>query len=139
PPWTPDPEGCTVRRNTTETLLIPGPTPVPPEVTQAMTAAMINHRSAQFTELATDVHKGLQAVFQTEQETIVLPAAGTGGMESVIVNLLSPGDKVLAVTIGNCGDRFAKIAEAYGADVERLAFPWGTAVDCDQLAARLEQ
>lgn len=133
-----DPEGCNVTNTTTETLLIPGPTPVPPAVTEAMTAAMINHRSAQFTELATEVHEGLQAVFKTKQETIVLPAAGTGGMEAVIVNLLRPGDKVLAVTIGNFGDRFAAIAEAYGADVERLAFPWGQAVDCDQLEARLQ-
>lgn len=124
---------------TTETLLIPGPTPVPATVTSAMTAAMINHRSESFTELATAVHTGLQAVFQTEQETIVLPAAGTGGMESVIVNLLSPGDRVLAVTIGNFGERFADIAETYGAAVERLAFPWGEAVDCDRLAARLNE
>jgi len=56
-------------------------------------------------------------------------AAGTGGLESAIVSFLSPGDKVLAITIGAFGDRFAKIATVYGADVTKLTFDWGKAAE----------
>ena len=120
-----------------ETLLIPGPTPVPERVAHAMLQPMINHRGEQFTVLAREVQEGLQAVFRTQNPVIIFPSAGTGGLEAALVNVLSPGDKVLACTIGAFGDRFAKIAGIYGADVERLAAPWGQAIDPATLRERL--
>jgi aspartate aminotransferase-like enzyme len=68
---------------------------------------------------------------------LILTASGTGGLEAAIVNTLSPGDRVLAVTVGAFGDRFADIAEAYGAAVDRLAFTWGEPADPDVVAERL--
>ena len=118
-------------------LMVPGPTAVPERVLQAMTRPVINHRGRQFEELLRGVTAGLQQVFGTRQEVLTFPASGTGMMEAAVVNFLSPGDKVLAVTIGVFGDRFAEIASRFGLDVERLVFPWGEAADPAALANRL--
>ncbi len=122
-----------------EILLIPGPTPVPPQVLKAMDAQMINHRGGEFTTVARECHEGLQWIFQTKNDVIILPCAGTGGLETAVVNLVSPGDHVLACTIGAFGDRFAKAAEIYGCKVEKMEEPWGKAIDPNKLAARLAE
>jgi aspartate aminotransferase-like enzyme len=59
-------------------------------------------------------------------------------MEAAVVNTLSPGDKVLVLSIGAFGDRFATIAEQFGADVTRLNFEWGQAVDLDETRRALD-
>ena len=100
---------------------------------------MMNHRAAEFRALFRALQPGLQEVFQTSQEVLVLTASGTGGLESALVNTLSPGDRVLAVTIGAFGERWAQIAEAFGLQVERLAFEWGQAADPAALRERLAQ
>lgn len=110
-------------------LRIPGPTPVPPEILQVMTKQMINHRGPQFTEMIQNMTATLKEMFQTKGDVLILTASGTGGMEAAIVNTLSPGDKVLAVINGFFGERFADIAEQFGAQVSRLRFEWGYAVD----------
>ena len=69
----------------------------------------------------------MKPFFGTEHDVILLTCAGTGGLEAAVVNVLSPGDPVLAVTMGAFGDRFAKIAEVYGAAVTRLEIEWGKA------------
>ncbi|MGB2694283.1 MAG: alanine--glyoxylate aminotransferase family protein [Dehalococcoidia bacterium] len=120
-------------------LRIPGPTPCPDDVLAAMGRQMINHRGPEFAEIITRVTEGLQQLFQTEYDVLILTASGTGAMEALIVNHLSPGDRVLNVSIGSFGDRFATIAETYGANVERLAFEWGTAADPGQVASALEK
>lgn len=118
-------------------LRIPGPTPCPDDVLQAMSGQMINHRGPEFAELIARVTKGLKELFQTEHDVLILTASGTGAMEALVVNHLSPGDRVLNVSIGAFGDRFATIAETYGASVERLAFEWGTAADPEEVASAL--
>lgn len=79
----------------------------------------------------------MQSFFQTKEDVLVLTSAGTGGLEAAIVNTLSPGDKVLAVSIGVFGDRFAEIARVYGADVATLQFPMGSAADPDEVRRAL--
>ncbi len=122
---------------TSQNLRTPGPTPVPPEVRQALSLDMVNHRGPEFASVLKDCEEGLQWVFQTASPVLVLTASGTGGLESVVVNTLSPGQKVLAVSIGNFGDRFARIARAYGAEVVDLSFEWGRAADPQAVAERL--
>src|SRR5713101_1190849 len=121
----------------TPQLRIPGPTPVPDRVSRAMAAPMINHRGPQFKALLPELEAGLKWVFQTQNDMLIFPASGTGGLESAVANLVSPGERVLAVTIGAFGDRFADLAEAFGADVARLTMPWGEAADPEDLAALL--
>jgi aspartate aminotransferase-like enzyme len=120
-------------------LRIPGPTPVPPSVLQAMTKQMIDHRGPAFAELLLSVTARLKQAFQTKNDLIIFPSSGTGAMEAAVVNLLSPGDRVVAVSIGSFGDRFAKIARTFGADVVKLDFEWGTAADHGAIEAELRK
>ncbi len=114
-------------------LRIPGPTPCPPEVLKAMAWPMINHRGPEFHQMLTDVTEDLKKVFQTKNDVLILTGSGTGGLEAAVVNTLSPGDKVLSVTIGVFGDRFASIAKTFGADVVSLKVEWGKAADPDAI------
>ena len=110
-------------------LRIPGPTSLPDAVREAGARQMVNHRGPEFAVLQNRVIDRLKAFYKTQNDVLIVTAAGTGGLESAIVSFLSPGDKILAVTIGAFGDRFAKIATVYGADVTKLAFEWGKAAD----------
>lgn len=119
-------------------LRIPGPTPVPAEVLGAMSREMINHRGPEFAVLIRGITARLKQWFQTEHDVFILTGSGTGGMEAAIANTFSPGDRVLAVSVGAFGDRFAEIARIFGADVVKLDFPWGTAADPDEIRRRLQ-
>ncbi len=121
-----------------EKLRIPGPTPCPPEVLQAMTKQMINHRGEEFAEILNGVTDKLKQLFQTENDVLLLTASGTGGLEAAIVNTLSPGDKVLSVSIGVFGERFATIAQRFGAEVIPLRFEWGKAADAEAIRQALQ-
>jgi aspartate aminotransferase-like enzyme len=114
-------------------LRIPGPTPLPDEVLEAMSRPMVSHRGVEFRAVMREVTERLKACFQTEGDVLVFPGAGTGGLEAAIVNLFSPGDTVVAVTVGAFGDRFAEIAERFGLSVVRVASPWGEAADISRL------
>ncbi len=116
---------------TVTNLRIPGPTPCPPEVLEALGRQMINHRGPEYAELQRRVTQGLRPFFQTDNDIVIATCSGTGIMEAAVVNTLSPDDSVLAVSIGSFGDRFASIAETYGADVTRLSVEWGNAVAPD--------
>jgi len=119
-------------------LRIPGPTPCPDEVLQAMTKQMINHRGPEFGQIVNDVTDGLKQVFQTKNDVFLLTGSGTGGLEAAVVNTLSPGDKVLSVAVGVFGERFAAIAQQFGAEVVPLNFEWGKAADTDAVRRALE-
>ncbi|MFC2020922.1 pyridoxal-phosphate-dependent aminotransferase family protein [Chloroflexota bacterium] len=121
-----------------EELRVPGPTPCPPEILQAMTKQMINHRGEEFQGILKDVTDKLKQLFQTKNDLYILTGSGTGGLEAAIVNTLSPGDKVLSASIGVFGDRFATIAERFGAEVIRLSFEWGKAADVDAVRQALK-
>ena len=118
-------------------LMIPGPTPIPPQVAAAMTQPMINHRGEAFFTLFDEVSANLKYVFRTEQPVYVYPGAGSGGWEAALVNTLNYGDKVLSVTIGDFGDRWLKVAKALGFDTERMEFAAGLAADPAAIAERL--
>jgi aspartate aminotransferase-like enzyme len=118
-------------------LRIPGPTSLPPTVREAGGRQMINHRGPEFRELLERLQAGMKPYFGTTGDIAILSCAGTGGLEAAVVNTLSPGDRVLAVSIGAFGDRFAKIAEAYGANVDRVAAEWGWAAAPDEVRERL--
>ena len=114
-----------------ENLRIPGPTPLPDEVLRAMSKQMINHRGVEFGQILNDVTAKLKQLFQTSNDVFLLTGSGTGGLEAAIVNFLSPGDKVLSVSIGVFGERFAAIARQFGAEVIPLGFEWSKAADAD--------
>lgn len=120
-----------------QNLRIPGPTPIPPQVAEALARPMINHRGPEFAAILGRVTEHLKYFFQTSQPVLGFPAAGTGAQEASVVNSFSPGDSVLAVTIGVFGNRLASIAETFGLNVTRLEVPWGQAADPAAVAERL--
>ncbi|GAV24086.1 soluble hydrogenase, 42 kDa subunit [Carboxydothermus islandicus] len=120
-------------------LMIPGPTPIPPEVTLAMSRPMIGHRSGDFAKLHERVVAKLKQVFKTQNDIFILTNSGTGGMEMAVANIVNPGDEVLALSTGNFGERFAKIAKEYGAKVDMVDFGWGNAVDLALVEEKLKQ
>ncbi len=118
-------------------LRIPGPTPLPDKVREAGSRQMIDHRGPEFARLIRGVTARLQHFFQTKNDVLILTSSGTGALEAAVVNLLSPGERVLAVTVGVFGDRFASIARTFGADVNQLSFAPGQAADPDAIRASL--
>src|SRR2546421_1845482 len=121
-----------------QNLRIPGPTPVPPEILATMAQPMINHRGPEFAAIMRRVTTRLQYFFQTTSPVLTYPASGTGGQEAAVANLFSPGEHVVAITIGSFGNRFATIAQTYGLEVTRIDFPWGQAADPNVVEARLK-
>ena len=118
-------------------LRIPGPTSLPPSVREAGSRQMINHRGPEFAAMLARIQSGMKPYFGTTGDIAIVSSAGTGGLEAAVVNVLSPGDRILGVSIGAFGDRFAKIAETYGANVDRVNAEWGWAADPDELRERL--
>src|SRR5438309_158771 len=108
----------TVRQSSN--LRVPGPTPVPERVAQSGARPMVNHRGPEFASAMNEVLEGLKLFFGCESEPLLLTGSGTGAQEAAVVNMISPGDTVLAVVGGVFGARFAEIAEAFGADVQRV-------------------
>lgn len=110
-------------------LLAPGPTPVPPEALLAMAMPIIHHRSPDFIPVLDEAKKGLQWLYQTKSDVLILSCSGTGGMVGSVNNFFSPGEKVLVINAGNFGERWTKICNAYGLSVEEIKLEWGYAVD----------
>jgi aspartate aminotransferase-like enzyme len=98
---------------------------------------MINHRGPEFAAMLARILDGMKPFFGTTSDVAMISTAGSGGLEAAIVNTLSPGDRVLGVSIGSFGDRFAKIAGIYGADVTKLDAEWGYAAAADEIRERL--
>lgn len=119
-------------------LLAPGPTPVPESALLAMAQPMIHHRTPQFSEIFKETAELLKYVFQTKQDVLMLAASGTGAMEGSIVNLYSPGDEVLVVNGGKFGERWGKIAEAYGLKAHIITVEWGKAVSVADVKKALD-
>jgi aspartate aminotransferase-like enzyme len=120
-------------------LRIPGPTPLPDRVVRSMNRPMIDHRGPEFAGILAEITAGARRVFKTKNDLLLLTSSGTGGLESAVANLVSPGDEVVVALCGNFGERFAALAAAYGADVVRLEFEWGRPVDPDDLAVVLQR
>jgi aspartate aminotransferase-like enzyme len=106
-------------------LFTPGPTPVPPEVLAAAAQPIVHHRGPDFRAVYERVLDRLKDVFRTESEVLLFAASGTGGFESAVANLTSPGDPVLVVSAGAFGERWTDMTRAYGADVDHLRYEWG--------------
>ena len=120
-------------------LFTPGPTPLMPAVQEALGRPIIHARTDEFRALFVECLKGLQAFLHTSNETLILAASGSGAMEAAAVNLVAPGERVLALVAGNFGERWAQITRSHGMDVRVLEARWGEAVTPDQLAQALSE
>src|SRR5438270_242687 len=126
-------------RDQSVNLRVPGPTPVPAPVAEAAARPMVNHRGPEFALAMGEVIERLKPFFGTQSEPLLLTGSGTGAQEAAIVNVLSPGDEALAVTVGVFGDRFADIARAFGTVVHRLEGQWGRAIEPDAVGRAVRE
>jgi aspartate aminotransferase-like enzyme len=120
-------------------LLSPGPTPIPNEVTLAMSETMIHHRTPQFNKVFEEARQGLKTLFATRGDVLMLASSGTGAMEAAVSNLFSPGDKVLVINGGKFGERWLNIANAFGLDPIEVKVEWGQAVKVDVVEKQLKR
>ncbi len=114
-------------------LRIPGPTPIPPSVQQAMNQAMIGHRGKETSDLLKRIAPGLKNIFGTKQEVMIIAGSGTAGLETAVVNVVKPGDEVLVVVTGAFGDRFTKICNSYHIHTHVISVEWGNALDPEEI------
>lgn len=124
--------------NPSYSLLAPGPVNLHPEVRKILALPMIHHRTPEFDQIFSRVLKGLKKVFQTEESVFIHTSTGTGGMESLLVNTLSPGDHVFAIVSGKFGERWAQMAQIYGAQVHIHNVPWSEAFNPEDLKIYLK-
>lgn len=120
-------------------LMIPGPTPVPESVMLEIAKHPIGHRSSEFSSILKEVYENLKYVFQTKNDVFMFTSSGTGAMCAALENLVNEGDKVLCLSLGNFGNRWAKIAESRGADVEKIEVEAGQVIDPEVLKKRLAE
>jgi aspartate aminotransferase-like enzyme len=120
-------------------LFTPGPTPVPPEVLEAMSRPIIHHRSSDFRAIFERCLARLRDVYRTDGDVLVYTASGTGGMESAISNLTRPGDRVVVVSAGHFGERWIEMARNFGCEVDAVAYEWGETPVPEDLTVRLEE
>ena len=120
-------------------LFTPGPTPVPTDALLSMARPVDYHRSNEATEIINECAQNLKHVFQTENDVIILTSSGTGGMESAVVNTLSPKDRVIAIESGKFGKRWQEICTAYDLDVDHIQLEWGKAVPPEIVEERLKK
>lgn len=114
-------------------LMTPGPTPIPESVLAAMSLPIIHHRTPAFIEVFKEVQAGLKRVFQTQQDVLLLTCSGSGSMDATVTNLFRKGDKVITVNAGKFGERWTKIAKAYGLNPVEITLESGDAVEPSQL------
>ena len=122
-----------------EIIMAPGPTPVPPEVLLAQGSPLVYHRGPGYGDLLREVTESLKKIFRTYNDVVIFASSGTGGLESAVANLFSPGDTVIVPVAGYFGDRFARIAQAFGQDVRRLDYEWGLAIRPEDVKAALAE
>lgn len=121
-----------------ERLLTPGPTPLPPQVLQAMNVAQLHHRSDVFKRELRRACEGMRWLLGWDSDPIFLACSGTGALEAALLNTCRAGDTVITVNGGSFGARWGKIAERLGITVHEITVEWGSAVTAEQVLRALE-
>jgi len=120
-------------------LRIPGPISVPERVRQANARPVVNHRGAEMRAILGEIQRLIKPLFGTQAPVLTFGSSGTGVMEASLVNVLAPGEKVLALVHGQFGERYAQIARALGGEVDVIESEWGQVPDPQQVAASLDK
>src|SRR5437879_6222859 len=115
-------------------LLGPGPSDVHPRVLTAMATPLLGHLDPQFLEIMNETQELLRNTLRTNNR-LTFPVSGTGsaGMETCVVNLIEPGDKMIVCVNGVFGQRMTDVAQRAGAAVTTIERPWGEVFDAGQI------
>src|SRR5207245_5740784 len=121
-------------------LLGPGPSDVSARVLQAMATPLLGHLDPQFLEIMNETQELLRKTFRTGNR-LTFPVSGTGsaGMETCVVNLIEPGDRMVVCVNGVFGQRMTDVAQRAGAVVSTLERPWGDVFDAGPIREGLKQ
>lgn len=123
-----------------EIILAPGPTPIPPEVLLAQGSPLVYHRGPGFGNLMRDVTARLKELYRTDHaDVLLMTSSGTGGLESAIQNVLSPGDEVFVPLAGFFSERWSRLAESHRLVVRSVEYEWGRRIDPADVAAALAE
>ena len=115
------------------TLMGPGPSDVNPRILEALSRPTIGHLDPAFIQMMDEIKQLLQYAFKTENElTMPVSAPGSAGMETVFVNLIERGDKVIICQNGVFGGRMKENVERCGAEAIMVEDPWGSTIDIDK-------
>ena len=120
-------------------LQIPGPSPVPERILQAMGRQVIDHRGPEFQALGHRVLAGIKTIFRTEGDVVIYPSSGTGAWEAALTNVLAPGDRVLMYETGHFATLWRGMAGKLGLDAVFLESDWRHPVDPDAIEAQLRE
>jgi serine---pyruvate transaminase len=118
-------------------LLTPGPTPVPPEVLAALAEPVIHHRARDYRDIYERCLTRLREVYRTEHDVLMYTTSGTGGFESAVANLTSPGDRQLVLSAGSFGERWASMVKTFAADLVHVRLGWGETPEPEDLRSAL--
>ena len=123
----------------TRVLMGPGPSDVYPQILEALSRATIGHLDPRFVDLMDEVKQLLQYAFQTKNTlTMPISAPGSAGMESVFVNLVEPGDKVIVCQNGVFGGRMQQNVQRCGGQAIMVQDDWGKATDLNKVREALQ-
>jgi aspartate aminotransferase-like enzyme len=120
-------------------VMTAGPTPIPPEVSNAMAEPIRYHRAPAFVEVYARVLEKLRTVFQTENDVLTFAASGSGAMESAVANLVEPGEPALVASCGKFGERWAELCDDFGARTIHWDAGWGNRVEPAELERKLAE
>lgn len=115
----------------------PGPTPLLPAAQIASLSAELHHRTDEFRRYMRDTLEGLQYILDTKSSVVLFASSGTGAMEAAWANLLSPGDRSLVLTAGKFGERWLKLARAYGIEAKEIGAPYGQTIPLKEVEKEL--
>lgn len=120
-------------------LMGPGPSDTHPQVLSALGASTVGHLDPYFLKIMNEVQSMLRKVFQTKNElTLAVSGTGSAGMETCVVNLIEPGDKMIVCINGVFGGRMADVAERAGAEVVKLERPFGEVFSSEEIEAAVK-
>ena len=123
----------------TRILMGPGPSDIHPRVLNAIGRGTVGHLDPYYLETMNNLQEMLRKVFKTENElTMAISATGSAGMETTVVNVIEPGDKMLVCINGVFGMRMADVAERAGAEVLTVEKPWGEVFTVEDLQPIIE-
>src|SRR5262245_37399657 len=91
-------------------LQIPGPTTVPDRILRAISRPTIDHRGPEFARLGREVLEGIRPILKTTRDVLLFPSSGTGAWEAALVNVLSPGDRILMFETGHFATLWREVA-----------------------------
>jgi len=128
-----------MRRAGRHFLQIPGPSAVPDRILSAISQQTIDHRGPDFAKVGKRALDGIKTIFKTQENVIIYPSSGTGAWEAALVNVLSPGDRILMFETGHFASLWGKLADKLGLKPEVIVGDWRGGADPELIEAYLAE